>query len=82
MRIVETSNTLSSIVTIMSWLGPDDYLHVSTLGKYVFQQLFSLKEVIVDGKTVNVHVRGLGGGSQRRTSSGASSARSSSYPIE
>ena len=65
----------------MSWLDPDDYLHVSTLGKYVFEQLFSLKEVIVDGKTVNVHVRGLRDGSQHRTSSGASSARSS-YPIE
>ena len=69
-------------MTLGSWLGPDDHLHTSALGKFVYEQLQDLKEVNVPsiGK-VNVLVRSCADGSGRRSSSGASTARSS-YPIE
>ena len=82
MKIVEKSNSLDTIMTLGSWLGPDDHLHTSTLGKFVYEQLQDLKEVNVPsiGK-VNVLVRGCADRSGRRSSSGVSTARSS-YPIE
>ena len=42
MRIVERSNFLDTIITLGPWLGPDDYLHGSTLGKFVYEQLQDL----------------------------------------
>lgn len=32
-KLVEPHNLLSSIVTVCSWLGPDNYNHVSNLGQ-------------------------------------------------
>ena len=32
-KLVEPHNLLSSIVTVCSWLGPDDYSHVRNLGR-------------------------------------------------
>ena len=79
---MEKSNSLDTIMTLGSWLGPDDHLFTSTLGKFVYEQFQDLKEVNVPsiGK-VNVLVRGCADGSGRRSSSGASTARSS-YPVE
>ena len=76
------SNSLNTIMTLASWLGPDDHLHTRTPDKFIYEQLQDLKEVNVPsiGK-VNVLVRGCADGSGRRSSSGASTARSS-YPIE
>ena len=45
MKIVEKSTALDTIMTLGSWLGPDDHLHTSTLGKFVYEQLQNLKEV-------------------------------------
>ena len=82
MKIVENSKSLDTVMILESWLGPDDHLHASTLGKFVHEQLQDLKEVNVPsiGK-VNVLVRGCVDGSGRHSSSGASTTRSS-YPIE
>ena len=71
-KLVEPHNLLSSIVTVCSWLGTDDYNHISNLGRETLQQLTSLKSVY--------HLRGIAGGCQRRLISGSSSG-SSSYPI-
>ena len=81
LRVANVSNTLSSIITVGSWLGPDDFEHVASLGISIYKQLTSLKSVCYRGQKVGVNVRGLAEGSQRRISSGASTARSS-YPIE
>ena len=81
LRIVNVSNTLSSIITVGSWLGPDDFEHVASLGTSIYKQLTSLKSVCFRGQEVGINVWGLADGSQRRISSGASTARSS-YPIE
>ena len=82
MKIVEKCNSLDTIRTLASWLGPDDHRHTSTLGKYIDQQLRNLKEINVPShRKINVIARGFADGSGRRSSSGASTARSS-YPIE
>ena len=44
-KLVEPHNLLSSIATVCSWLGPDDYNHVRNLGRETLQQLSSLKTV-------------------------------------
>lgn len=36
-KLVEPHNLLSSIVTVCSWLGPDNYNHVSNLGRETLQ---------------------------------------------
>ena len=45
LKLVEPHNLLSCIVTVCSWLGPDDYIHVSNLGKETVNQLSELKTV-------------------------------------
>ena len=45
LKLVEPHNLLSSIVTVCSWLAPDDYNHVSNLGRETLQQLSNLKSV-------------------------------------
>ena len=42
-KLVEPHNLLSSIVTVCSWLGPDNYNHVSNLGRETLQQLSSFE---------------------------------------
>ena len=81
-KIVEPHNLLSSIVTVCSWLGPDDYNHVSTLGRETLQQLSDLRSVYhpLLRKNIEVIVRGVADGCQRRSVTGSSSA-SSTYPI-
>ena len=81
-KLVEPHNLLSSIVTVCSWLGPDDYDHVRNLGRETLQQLSSLKSVYhpLLKKDVEVIVRGVADGCQRRSITGSSSA-SSTYPI-
>ena len=81
-KLVEPHNLLSSIVTVCSWLGPDDYNHVSNLGKETLQQLSTLKSVYhpLLKKNIEVIVRGVADGCQRRSVTGSSSA-SSTYPI-
>ena len=81
-KLVEPHNLLSSIVTVCSWLGPDDYNHVSNLGRETLQQLSSLKSVYhpLLKKNIEVIVRGVADGCQRRLITGNSSA-SSTYPI-
>ena len=78
---MEPHNLLSSIVTVCSWLGPDNYNHVSNLGRETVQQLSSLKSVYhpILKKTIEVIVRGVAG-CQPRSVTGSSSA-SSCYPI-
>ena len=49
LRIVDTVNTLNFIITVGSWLGPDDYQHVTSLGSFVYKQLSSLKSISVEG---------------------------------
>ncbi|KAK2562757.1 hypothetical protein P5673_014476 [Acropora cervicornis] len=44
-KLVEPHNLLSSIATVCSWLGPDDYNQVSNLGRETLQQQSSLKTV-------------------------------------
>ena len=44
-KLVEPHNLLSSIVTVCSWIRPDDYDNVSNLGRETLQQLSSLKSV-------------------------------------
>ena len=81
-KLVEPHNLLSSIVTVCSWLGPDDYGHVSNLGRETLRQLSSLKSVYhpILKKNIEVIVRGVADGCQRRSITGSSSA-SSTYPI-
>lgn len=81
-KLVEPHNLLSCIVTVCSWLGPDDYIHVSNLGKETLKQLSELKTVYhpLLGKDIEVVVRGVADGCQRRLITGSSSA-SSTYPI-
>ena len=81
-KLVEPHNLLSSIVTVCSWLGPDDYDHVSNLGREALQQLSSLKSVYhpLLKKNIEVIMRGVADGCQRRSITGNSSA-SSTYPI-
>ena len=81
-KLVEPHNLLSSIVTVCSWLGPDNYNHVSNLGRETLQQLSSLKSVYhpILKKNIEVIVCGVADGCQRRTITGSSSA-SSCYPI-
>ena len=81
-KLVEPHNLLSSIVTLCSWLGPDDYNHVSNLGKDTLQQLSSMKTVYHPNlkKDIEICVRGVADGCQRRSITGSSSA-SSTYPI-
>ena len=43
LRVVNVSNTLSSIITVGSWLGPDDFEYVAFLGTSIYKQLTSLK---------------------------------------
>ena len=82
LKLVEPHNLLSCIVTVCSWLGPDDYIHVSNLGKETVNQLSDLKTVYhpLLGKNLEVVVRGVADGCQRRLITGSSSA-SSTYPI-
>ena len=77
-KLVEPHNLLSSIATVCSWLGPDDYNQVSNLGRETLQQQSSLKTVYHPylKKNIEVLVRGC----QRRSITGSSSA-SSTYPI-
>ena len=79
---MEPYNLLSSISTVCSWLGPDDYNHVSNLGRETLQQLSSLKTVYHPylKKNIEVLVRGVADGCQRRSITGSSSAIST-YPI-
>lgn len=81
-KLVEPHNLLSCIVTVCSWLGPDNYNHVSNLGRETLQQLSSLKSVYhpILKKNIEVIVRGVADGCQRRSITGSSSA-SSCYPI-
>ena len=83
-KLVEPHNLLSSIVTVCSWLGPDNYNHVSNLGQETLQQLSStsLKSVYhpILKKNIEVIVRGVADGCQRRSITASSSA-SSCYPI-
>ena len=82
-KLVEPHNLLSSIVTVCSWLGPDNYNHVSNLGQETLQQLSSLKSVYhpILKKNIEVIVRGVADGCPRRSITGSSSA-SSCYPNE
>ena len=57
-KLVEPHNLLSSIVIVCSWLGPDDYNHISNLDRETLQQLTSLKSVY--------RLRGIADGCQRR----------------
>ena len=41
-RVLNVSNTLSSSITVGSWLGPDDFEHVASLGTSIYKQLTSL----------------------------------------
>ena len=81
-KLVEPHNLLSSIVTVCSWLGPDNYNYVTNLGQETLQQLSSLKSVYhpILKKNTKVIVRGAADGCQRRSIAGSSSA-SSTYPI-
>ena len=81
-KLVEPHNLLSSIATVCSWLGPDDYNHVYNLGQESLQQLSSLKTVYHPYLKMNIEVlvRGVADGCQRRSITGSSSA-SSTYPI-
>ena len=81
-KLVEPYNLLSFFATVCSWLGPDDYNHVSNLGQETLQQLSSLKTVYHPylKKNIEVLVRGVADGCQRRSITGSSSA-SSNYPI-
>lgn len=81
-KLVEPYNLLSFFATACSWLGPDDYNHVSNLGRETLQQLSSLKTVYHPylKKNIEVLVRGVADGCQRRSITGSSSA-SSTYPI-
>ena len=70
-RIVDETNSSDT------WLGPDNYELISTLGKYIFKQLKELSEIDVKGHGKGkVLVRHLGDGNQRRTA-----GSSSHYPI-
>lgn len=82
LKLVEPHNLLSSIVTVCSWLGPDDYQHASNLGKETIKQLSELKTVYhpLLGEHVEIVVRAVADGCQRRSITGSSSA-SSTYPI-
>ena len=81
-KLVEPHNLLSSIVTVCSWLGPDNYNHVSNLGQETLQQLSSLKSVYhpILKKNIEVIVHGVPDGCQQRSITGSFSA-SSCYPI-
>ena len=81
-KLVEPHSLSSSIVTVCSWLGPDNYNHVSNLGRETLQQLSSLKSVYhpILKKNIEVIVRGVADGCQRRSITVSSSA-SSCYPI-
>lgn len=82
-KIVEPHNMLSTVLTVCSYLGPDDYQHVSKLCQETFKQLANLTTVThpLQKCDMSVHVRGLGDGANRRTVTGNSTAMSS-YPIE
>ena len=82
LKLEEPHNRLSSIVTVCSWLGPDNYNHLSKLGRETLQQLSSLKSVYhpILKKNIEVIVRGVADGCQRRSITGSSSA-SSCYPV-
>ena len=82
LKLVEPHNLMSCIVTVCSWLGPDDYQHVQSMGKAVFEQLADLKTLhhpLLD-KEIELIVRGVADGAQRRSSTGVSTA-TSTYPI-
>ena len=81
-KLVEPYNLLSFFATVCSWLGPDDYNHVSNIGRETLKQLSSLKIVYHSylKKNIEVLVRGVADGCQRRSITGSSSA-SSIYPI-
>ena len=81
-KLVEPYNLLSSFARVCSWLGPDDYNHVSNLGRETLQQLSSLKTVYHPylKKNIEVLACGVADDCQRRSITGSSSA-SSTYPI-
>ena len=82
MKVLESTNTLSAVVMVGAWLGPDTYDFVSNLGKFVFDQMKCISSIThpVTQKHIKVYVRGLVDGAQRRGITGSSSA-SSSYHI-
>lgn len=81
-KLVEPHNLLSSIVTVCSWLGPDNYNHVRNLGRKTLEQLSSLKSVYhpILKKNIEVIACGVADGCQWRSITGSSSA-SSCCPI-
>ena len=81
-KLVEPHNLLSSIIAVCSWLLPDDYAHMSNLGRETLQQLSSLKSVYhpLLKKNIEVIVHGVADDCQQRSITGSSSA-SCTYPI-
>ena len=77
-KLVELHNLSSSIVTVCSWLGLDNYSPVSNLGRETPQQLSSLKSVYhpILKKNLEVIVCGVADGCQQRSFTGSSSASS------
>ena len=82
MKVLEPTNTLSALVMVGAWLGPDTHDFVSNLGKFVFDQMKCISSIIhpITQKKIKVYVRGLADRAQRRGITGCSSA-SSSYHI-
>lgn len=66
---------MSTIVTICTWLGPDDYQHMNDLRSVALNQLNELKEIYhpLLKKTIKVSVRGV-------AATGSSTA-AATYPI-
>ena len=82
MKIIESYNLPSTVLTVALWLGGDDYDTVKKCAGAVFDQLKELKTIKhpLSGKEIKIVRRSCGDGKERRSSMGNSSGKSS-YPI-
>ena len=76
MKVIEPTNTLSALVMVGAWLGPDTHDFVSNLGKFVFDQMKCISSIThpITQKQIKVYVRSLAARAQRRGITGCSSA--------
>ena len=81
-KLIESYNLLSTVLTVALWLGNDDYDTTKKCGHAVYKQRKELKTIQhpLTGQEIKIIRCMCGDGKERRLSTGSSSAKST-YPI-
>ena len=81
-KLIESYNLLSTVLTVALWLGNDDYETTKKCGHAVYKQCKELKTIQhpLTGQEIKIIRCMCGDGKERRLSTGSSSAKST-YPI-